>query len=194
MVGNTLKNGVVEAALNVGQTPTGQLAWALVFASEDSDRVSPDLRLKAQQELTAFEIPRSLTGQASRRPRPLASFDDVRGARKRFDAMLRTFAVSREIRVQTEKSVEFALVAGELSVTSPDFVTACEIKLMQLIAWDPDHIRQCPKEEHGCGAWFLAERTDAVYCSKKCSGRKRIHEFRTRKKARSRKADKHGKR
>jgi hypothetical protein len=175
-----------EAVRRVGATSRDRLGWVLKFASEDLSDPSPGKALDVRLELGAFLAIPGWMGElpdAIKLPDIDNLFPSLKEAWKLHELLntwLQSYVEQGEILIVSPGKTTYHLTRDGFDFGALDRTTRCAVNLMRLIREFPEHVRCCPKEQHGCGKWFLAERTDAVYCSKTCAGRKRIAEFRAR--------------
>lgn len=169
----------------VGDGARDRLQWALNFSNKDVSDPSIGTVLDLYLELAAFQLSPGFSVDMpsfsfSTKEDFRLALDEVRRVHERFNDVLRSYVKEHRIVIKNDAPTNFMLTRRGLSIFTPDYVFCCAVKLMQLIAEFPEHIRQCPEDQRGCGNWFLADRRDAVFCSKTCAGRKRIFDFRER--------------
>lgn len=175
------------AGKRVGGSAKDQLRWALNFSNKDLSDPSLGTVLDLFLELYAFQIlsavgsPLKLPDSVSLEKEAFALAPNlVRNSHKLFNHVLLSYVRDRRFDIESDDRTMFILTPQGFSFFTEDPVMDCVLKLLQLIAEFPEHVHRCPEGQRGCGKWFLADRKDAVFCSKTCAGRKRVFDFRER--------------
>lgn len=187
-----------KAATRVGLTRKGQFEWALGLANEtDASEWSAgrklDMRIEAivflggQRVLNLFSKDKARSIDSPMFP----SEEKMREIRTSVASVLTTYTDQGEVNITLEGRTHVYLAGGEFAFIVADMAQSATVRVMKLLADFSDHVRRCPAGE-GCGKWFLAKKTDAIFCSKTCGTRKRIRELRERKAKKG--AKKHAKR
>jgi hypothetical protein len=172
-----------KAAARIGDGKQ-QLRWALALADEDVAGWGAGRLQDLRVELTMFrhgsrwlaDLPDLPTACL---PSWFHSEEQARRVHERFVTFLASYARDNQISMMHKGATHFSLRGSHFSFGVGDPVTACCIKLMQLMGEFSSHLRRCPPGQ-GCGKWFLGKKTDTIFCSKTCAGRKRAFEFRQR--------------
>jgi hypothetical protein len=191
------------AGKRVGVSAKDQLRWALNFSNRDVSDPSLGTVLDLFLELFAFQklsdaggglkLPDSISFPEKEGFTLFAS--NVKETHRLFNQVLLSYLRNRRFDIENDGRTTFILTPQGFSSVVENPVMDCTVKLMRLIGEFPEHVHQCP-EDHAtemhsatgqwqgtltrrvCGNWFLADRKDAVFCSKTCAGRKRISAFR----------------
>jgi hypothetical protein len=176
-------------------TPEKRMRWALEFANKPLAKLTPGDWLNVQLELAVFRTPwvvgktPQLSGETAvpvtNRSGIFPEIQQVVAVHKHFNERLQQYARIGGMNFQIPGETLFQVGRGEegkrtFDFSVQDYVADCVIKLMKLTADFGNLVRICPKDKHGCGLWFLATRTDKVFCNKTCVSRATSRERRAR--------------
>jgi hypothetical protein len=185
-----------KAKRRVGETRETRLKWALKFANTKLSEMTPGDWFNTQLELSAFRTPVisslqtktqvPVTDKAGFFPNP----KQIKEIHEQFNRLLANYSKTRSMTHPFEGRVSFSVAEGAEGKTAfsfvvNDYVADCLIKLMQLTGDFADLVRICPKEKHGCGEWFLASRSDKIFCTTTCVSNSTSHARRARLKAKN---------
>jgi hypothetical protein len=169
-----------KAAKRVGEKKESRLKWALKFANTDLASMTPGDWFNCQLELTAFRtpvIPSFLRSNEQFPVTPLGGFfpdfKQIREIHDEFNRLLDNYVSTGHMTVAFEGKASFSVAEDAegnrvFTFTVHDYAIDCLIKLMQLAGDFADLVRICPEKKHVARNWFLATRSDNVFCSKTC--------------------------
>jgi hypothetical protein len=173
-------DALVKAAHRVGKDKEA-LAWALALANDDSE-LTPARMSELQVELAVFKgaarlLPLLDSGMPFSPPF-FPSEEEATQIRVLFTSLFNSYVTDRQVTI-TIGRVHCHLQEGHLAMDSPDFINACALELLRLLADFGGSLRRCPEP---CGKWFSARKSDSIYCSKTCGSRERMARFRDKEK------------
>jgi len=175
-----------DAGRKVGLTRKERLEWALKFAQQSIESMTPGDLYNAQIESGAFVRPEVAAAHKQNRSLPFSpvlflSIDEIKEVKTKFFTLIEqaanaaeyTFPVTQLRVSMTPQGLSYD-VGFELLV--PDKRRRAQIefamlKLAQLLSEHWGYVGLCDRKRHGCGRYFLKNRTDQQFCSKTCLNR-----------------------
>jgi hypothetical protein len=178
------------AAKKVGHKDEKRLAWAIEFAQEPTEGMTPFDWHNRQLEAGAFWWPGLPHTQKQRPSTPFVgaffpTTEELKEIKAAFLALIKTaakgasaeanflFPVSH-LSLQVDKDGVTYRPNLNLSDTEEHAKAKIEqfvVRLAQLVGEQWDYIGFCDRKKHGCGKYFLKSRIDREFCSKTCLNR-----------------------
>jgi len=170
-----------RAELRIGTSSEDRLRWVLDFAERDLGTLSAGDWMNLQVEFQLFQVPEgyvrflAFARKAGLKPvlmprkwieRTHKCLSQMLAALKSRETLSYTFQTSFRLSRGTKEGFHFSFSMPGSGLSAQYLVT-----VMMLIEEQGDKVRRCPEDRHGCGRWFLASRTDAIYCSATCLNR-----------------------
>jgi hypothetical protein len=175
-----------NAAKKVGRTGKERLSWAIKFAQEPIENMTPGDFYNASIESGAFlhrdlafaqKENKSLPFSQALFPRP----EQIKEIKEKFLFLIRgaavetgyTFAASQmKIAIGPGGiSYDIAFNLSDAEKHTKAQVESAMLKLAQLIGEHWGYIGLCDRKRHGCGRYFVKNRTDQQFCTKTCLNR-----------------------
>jgi hypothetical protein len=181
-----------KASKRVGETKKRRLEWALNFANTELSSMTPGDWFNTQLELTAFRTPAVPALLEPKDQFPVTSlsgvfpdFAEIGNIHKQFNRLLNNLRLNGTMTLPFEGKASFSVDKNSegkrvFAFVVHDYAADCLIKLMQLAGDFGDLVRICPQDKHGCGEWFLATRSDNIFCTKTCVSNSTSHARRAR--------------
>lgn len=189
----------------VGLTARERLEWAVWFAQEDLGSTTPGDLLKLREELTAFKLGDGGPGIGGTGDEvDLVTEAELREAHAAFRQILSAFITKGQADIG-EFSIDFRVWRHDPdqfpTLKSRRYRPSFEPPLPRLETTDEElrftlglrlnaygHlVRACPapvprgRQGEACGRWFVADRPNKDYCSRRCQGRAATRAARARR-------------
>ena len=175
-----------DAAKKVGHTSREHLSWAIKFAQEPVEDMTPGDWNNAQLESGAFLHPGLPFAEKESKSLPFSpalflSTDQVKKVKERFLWLIKVAAAATgcsfnasQLSVNLDEGGVSYGIAYNLSDPEKHAKAQIEqlmLRLAQLLSDHWGYVGLCNRKKHGCGRYFLKSRTDREFCSTTCLNR-----------------------
>lgn len=187
----------VQIEKKVGDTPPDRLGWAVKFAQQNLDDLTPGEWTDTAAQLRAFcNFPFAAVVHPHLPEHPLVNIDewptrgltesDIRAVHREYQKFVEVLVIDKwadtgdltiGVTVHLTQDPEYP-ERSKVSVVArtDDVVTKAMWALVTLLTAYGDRLRQCPE----CRQFFVASRTNQEFCAYRCASRKSTRAYRQR--------------